>query len=320
MIFRGELVIKNYQNGYNNMKKEMIAYGIGQLFHLHKMKMEFDYVCDKRLNSGETKYEQYDVLTLEQLKHLQSNATVIVFVKNKQDYSFIKKELIKNKHLMVTHCFEVFPQKIVINKETYGIKIGCDGELKLENDNIIVFEEGLFPEKLEIILWGGVNNRIRIGKHISINDKLSINVGNNASVIIGDDFRVTSTTIVASFGEISIGNECLFSANIGIRNVNGHHIFDMETKKRIDTPKNIVVADNVWVCENVNLLPGACIGVGTIVGANSVTSSSFGDHLIIAGNPASIIRENIAWSRDSEMFFNHSDYECCYSSDFLNYL
>ncbi|GAF37842.1 maltose O-acetyltransferase [Lentilactobacillus farraginis DSM 18382 = JCM 14108] len=40
------------------------------------------------------------------------------------------------------------------------------------------------------------------------------------------------------------------------------------------------------------ILPGVTLGNNVIVGANSTVTKSFGDNLIIAGNPARVIREN----------------------------
>jgi maltose O-acetyltransferase len=41
-------------------------------------------------------------------------------------------------------------------------------------------------------------------------------------------------------------------------------------------------------------MPGVTLGNSVIVGAGSVVTKSFGDNIIISGNPAKIIKTNIS--------------------------
>jgi maltose O-acetyltransferase len=51
------------------------------------------------------------------------------------------------------------------------------------------------------------------------------------------------------------------------------------------------LGDYVWLGFGVIVLPGAVLGNNTIVGGGSVVTKSFPDNVIIAGNPARVIRE-----------------------------
>ena len=51
------------------------------------------------------------------------------------------------------------------------------------------------------------------------------------------------------------------------------------------------LGDFVWLGFAVIVLPGSKIGNNTIVGGGSVVTKSFPDNVIIAGNPAKVIRE-----------------------------
>lgn len=42
----------------------------------------------------------------------------------------------------------------------------------------------------------------------------------------------------------------------------------------------------MWIGENVTILPGACIGNGVVIGANSVVRGEIPNNVIIAGVPA----------------------------------
>lgn len=300
------------------MKRTQIAYGVGQLYHARKESYNFDYVCDRTLDNIDGFYEGKKIISLKQLKSFSYPGEVIVFIKNQNDYAEIRHVLEYNKNLIVKHCYDNEPQVLNYSSADYLSMNSDKKRIELANDNECLIKD-CFPEGLTLCIWGK-NNKIYLGEHISVNENLKIVLGTNSVVRLGDNLRVTSSIITASYGTVSIGNDCLFSSNVFIRNTNGHHIFEKNSKERIDVPTDCIIHDNVWLCENVSLLSGSEIGKGSIVGANSVTSSSFDEHLIIAGNPARIIRRDVVWSRDSEYFFNHESYDMCYSKDFLEYL
>lgn len=54
--------------------------------------------------------------------------------------------------------------------------------------------------------------------------------------------------------------------------------------------KPVHIGENSWCGAGVTILPGVVIGKDVIVGAGSVVTKEFPDNLIIAGDPAKIIR------------------------------
>ena len=52
----------------------------------------------------------------------------------------------------------------------------------------------------------------------------------------------------------------------------------------------IVVGDNVWIAARSIVLPGVTIGNGAVVGAGSVVAKDVATSVVVAGNPAKIVR------------------------------
>ena len=155
------------------------------------------------------------------------------------------------------------------------------------------------------VRFDGESALIILGQDIKIVNELFIECGNNTTVKIGNNTSFDNTIIYSSYADIIIGEDCMFSYNVMLRNHDSHFIFDIETGKRINYNKNIIIKDNVWVGQGSVLLSGFCIGNGSVIGANSVSSSEFPDNVIIAGNSAKVIRKGVIWSREMTWVKNY---------------
>lgn len=92
-----------------------------------------------------------------------------------------------------------------------------------------------------------------------------------------------------AIGQITIGKGIFIGPNVGI--ITANHNFEHLEKHY--NPKPVVIGKNCWIGMNSIILPGVILGDNTIVGAGSVVTKSFEDGaVIIAGNPAKIIRKN----------------------------
>ena len=110
-----------------------------------------------------------------------------------------------------------------------------------------------------------------------------ITFGNNTS--INNNFSVTAEK------KITIGNDCLIGFNCRISDSNFH---DLSPENRLETdanPKEVIISNNVFIGNDVTILKGVIIGENTVVAARSVVTKSFGDNLVVAGNPAKVVKE-----------------------------
>ena len=98
--------------------------------------------------------------------------------------------------------------------------------------------------------------------------------------------------------KILIGNDCMFSYGINIRNTDSHPIYN-SNGELINKGKEIIIKDKVWVGMGATILKGCTIEEGCIIGAQSLVTKSIAvKNCIATGVPARIVRENITWERE----------------------
>lgn len=87
--------------------------------------------------------------------------------------------------------------------------------------------------------------------------------------------------------KIIIGKGTWIAQNVGIITAN-HDILNPDEHL---PGKDVILGKQCWVGMNAVILPGVILGDHTVVGAGAVVTKSFPDgYVVIAGNPAKIIR------------------------------
>jgi acetyltransferase-like isoleucine patch superfamily enzyme len=113
-----------------------------------------------------------------------------------------------------------------------------------------------------------------------------------ATISIGDDTRIHGSCIHA-WKSIAIGKRCLIAANCQIVDSNGHPTALDCPEIRIretDCPRPVVICDDVWIGTGAIILPGVTIGQGSVVGAGAVVTRDIPAGVVVAGNPARVVR------------------------------
>ncbi|WP_272912550.1 DapH/DapD/GlmU-related protein [Tolumonas lignilytica] len=70
-----------------------------------------------------------------------------------------------------------------------------------------------------------------------------------------------------------------------------HPLDPKERASGIEFAKPIRIGNNCWIGGHATLNPGITLGNNVVVASGSVVTKSFGDNVVIGGNPARIIRE-----------------------------
>ena len=101
-------------------------------------------------------------------------------------------------------------------------------------------------------------------------------------------FALSSGCYFQALNGIELGKNFLFAP--GVKLISSNH--DIEDKSKVAKADPIIIGDNVWLGANVVILPSVKLGNNIVVGAGSVVTKSFTeDSIIIAGNPARIIKK-----------------------------
>lgn len=114
-------------------------------------------------------------------------------------------------------------------------------------------------------------------------------------VVLGDNVRINPYCHIGAINEIIIGNNVLIASRVTILDHSHGEITEEDIQippasRKLFSKGPIIIKDNVWIGENAIILSGVKIGKNTIVGANAVVTKSFPDNVVVAGNPARIIK------------------------------
>jgi acetyltransferase-like isoleucine patch superfamily enzyme len=146
-------------------------------------------------------------------------------------------------------------------------------------------------------------SEIHFGKNLQLRSTTRSNpLGANHRVIlctwkegaileIGAYFGMTGGSFVcAKF--IKVGNRVTVGANTTIIDTDFHPINadERHTHPQEATTAPIIIKDDVFIGMNCLILKGVTIGEGSVVGAGSVVANNVPAGVIVAGNPAVIIR------------------------------
>lgn len=114
---------------------------------------------------------------------------------------------------------------------------------------------------------------------------------------IGKDCWIQQCCTIFGHYGIKIGNGVFIGPKCNLITIN-HLEGPEERSTTYGAP--IVLEDKVWLGINVTVLPGVTIGYDSIVGANSVVTKDVPPMIIVAGNPAHVIRKIKTKHQDEE--------------------
>ena len=148
----------------------------------------------------------------------------------------------------------------------------------------------------------GDNHLVIIKSGCRFNDKSEIWIeDSDCSLLIeeGSSFESVHLALTEVGSKISIGRDCMFASDIDVRTGDSHSIISQKTGERINRAKDVRIGNHVWVAAHCVLLKGVSIADNSVIATGSVVTRSFGKSgVIIGGNPAVQLKEEINWLRE----------------------
>ena len=182
------------------------------------------------------------------------------------------------------------------------------------SNNTIKRKSGL-GEKFHILVNGN-DNRIDIGHNCVLTNTIINISGNNNRLIIEDDVRFLGPCEIRIMGggtlhikrnagvrgvefnineaKVFIGERCMFSYGITIRNHDSHRIINAEGEV-VNKPKDIVLGNHVWIAQNVTILKGCYIGDDSVIGFGAIVTKGCANGTIMTSVPAKPVKGGITW-------------------------
>jgi serine acetyltransferase len=166
-------------------------------------------------------------------------------------------------------------------------------QLFLKNRKIeFWYEEGFhlpvhFKARLQTVLFQRI---FRINSHCPFQINFTSQIINPHNITLGgrvrQSFLLSGNCYIQANNGIIIGDGTIFASFVKIISAN-HKLGDLSQH---DMQSSIEIGTNCWIGTGSVILPGVTIGDNSIIGANSVVTKSFDSNLVVAGNPAKVIR------------------------------
>ena len=215
------------------------------------------------------------------------------------------------KYLIEDESNKIYIKENGILRETQEKIPGLDIDLKGANNTIIIeYPTHFIDSRIDckgnngkIIIEQTKNKLINLKIYMSSNDNEKllenryVHIKRNASSGGGGGLSIFSWS---ENSKVIIGEDCMFSCGIKVFCGDGHLFKDKKTGKYINNYDGcfVEIGNHCWIGMNVVVCKNTRIPDGCIIGVNSVVTKSINEeNVVLAGNPAKIVRKDIEWER-----------------------
>lgn len=110
------------------------------------------------------------------------------------------------------------------------------------------------------------------------------------NIHVGERFYANFNCVILDVCEVRIGADCLLAPGVHIYTA-AHPLGALDRNAGIEFGKPVRIGDNVWLGGRAVVLPGVTIGSNVVVGAGAVVTKDVPDNVLVAGNPAAVLRK-----------------------------
>lgn len=131
------------------------------------------------------------------------------------------------------------------------------------------------PKNIEL------GNNVNIGRFVRLSSEIQ-----TSKLYIGNNTSIAQKSHLDYSGNLTIGNHCTISEEVMIE-THDHGL----NPKNPAIPLSLDIEENVWIGTRATIMHNVSrIGKNSIIGACSVVTKDVPENVIVAGNPAKIIK------------------------------
>jgi len=138
---------------------------------------------------------------------------------------------------------------------------------------------------------------LRLGKGVTIHGVTTLSgatVYSDSTLRIGDHSYIGYQVTISVAQEVIVGSNVLIADRVWICGYDGHPMDPRQRRAGRPAPPGpqdtITIGNDVWICTGATLLKGVRIGDGAIVAAQAVVTEDVPPYVVVAGNPARIVK------------------------------
>jgi carbonic anhydrase/acetyltransferase-like protein (isoleucine patch superfamily) len=139
-----------------------------------------------------------------------------------------------------------------------------------------------------------IEGKLVIHGDVEIGKGCCVLISKSGVCTIRESYITGGTNLIVCHG-LEIGRGSAIAWGCEIMDEDFHPI-EYEGKVEREREPNIVIGEHVWIGSYARILRGVHIGDNSVIASNSVVTKSFEEkNVLIAGNPAQIIRRGVKW-------------------------
>jgi maltose O-acetyltransferase len=110
-----------------------------------------------------------------------------------------------------------------------------------------------------------------------------------SNVTLGERVYFNFNCVILDCARVTIGSNVFFAP--GVQVYAATHPLDPVIRRTLELGKPVTIGDDTGVGGGAIILPGVRIGSRSVVGAGAVVTRDVAEGVVVAGNPARVIRE-----------------------------
>lgn len=127
-----------------------------------------------------------------------------------------------------------------------------------------------------------------MGREVTFEPTFRCEFGRN--IHLGSRFFANFDCVMLDGAPITVGDDVLLGPKVGL--YTSHHALDpLERAAGACRAAPVTLGNAVWIGGGATVLPGVTIGDGAVVGAGSVVTRDVPARVVVAGNPARVLRD-----------------------------